>query len=179
VEQEPFRRFVRLAVVASILVVAVAGWSQFRLKAVRAEIDALASETSALVSENDALRTQVSSREVVRQQLRAGGIAVRLTGEGAGDARATAYLDEAGRRALLVVEGLKVDASCAYQLRIVPADAPHLLITFGVDPEGDVDLLLDEMPARVEELRIERGGSAETFLSGRVSTSSVPIRERP
>jgi len=167
VEQKRFRQLVWLAVAASALLLAVAGWSQLRLRAARAEIDALSSETIELATRNDRLRRQVESHEAVRQRLRSEGARVILTGNTPGKGVATAYLDESARLALLSVEALRVDASCAYQLRVVSSGDPDRLITFGVDPDGNVELLLDDLPETIEELRIERGDTADVLLSGR------------
>lgn len=167
-EQKRFRRLVRLAIAASMLLLAVAGWSQLRLRAVRLEIDALASETSELATQNERLRKQVESRENVRQKLRSEGVSVRLEGSDVGGARATVHLDKTERRALLLVEHLLADASCAYQLRIVPANTPALLMPFGVDTNGNVELLLDDLPDDIAEFRIERGADGIVLLSGRI-----------
>jgi len=168
VKQVP--KLVRLVVALSLLLLAAAVLSQVRLKAARAEIDELASETSTLAAQNEQLREQVASQESVRQRLRVEGKRVLLEGDQAGDASATIHLDDEGKRALLVVQHLRVDASCAYQLRMVQSEGPSLLITFGVDPDGNMELLLDDLPPGIEEFRIERGESSEALLSGRAPT---------
>jgi outer membrane murein-binding lipoprotein Lpp len=166
VDRNRFLRFVRLAVAVSVLLLIAAAWAQLRLRTVQTEIDALASETSRLSSENDQLRKQVGSHDAVRQRIREEGTTVTLRGDGVGNAVAVVHLDGAAGRALLVVENLRVDASCAYQLRIVPRTGPDLLITFGVDPDGDTELLLDDLPNGITEFLIERGDTSEALLSG-------------
>lgn len=164
------RQLVWLIVVVTTLLAAMTALSELRLRRLRAEIDAIQSESAELSSKNRLLRNRVESEVELRARLRSHGVRLTLEAvEPDSPARATIYIDRAKRRALAVIDNLSLtpDTEMRWAL-VLDSNSGRTAIPLDVGAFGSVELLLTDLPVDTREFVVayDTGSGFATVLSG-------------
>lgn len=144
-----------LSAAAILVLVALFGWSQLRLRefedqlvSVRDQQSALASENERLTEANDKLSEQIAA--IASSSTRT----ISLSGqEIAPAASARVFLDEPNRRAFVFFDNLPENADDkSYQLWIIRADKadPESAGVFDASPDGRARIVVENLPVNTE-----------------------------
>lgn len=137
---------------AAVFFLALFGWSELRLRALREELGLLETEKTALVEANLRLASEAAAGRARLETISSADRIFRLAATDTAPAAASVFMDGTHRRAVVVFTNLEQnDAGHSYQLWILRADekAPVSAGVFDVDDKGRAEVELRDMPLDV------------------------------
>lgn len=138
---------------AAVFFLALFGWSELRVRALREELDLLETEKAAAAEQNLRLASEMQEAKERFDTVRSASQVFRLAGSAVTTkASASVFMDGPQRRAVVIFTNLeKNDATHSYQLWILRGDSepPMSAGVFDVDSEGRAEVQLKDMPVDV------------------------------
>ncbi|MBI2215618.1 MAG: anti-sigma factor [Acidobacteria bacterium] len=138
---------------AAVLFLALFGWSELRLRALREELTLLETEKNAVITENMRLGNDVQAARSRLDTIRSANQLFRLAASTSSTAAsANVFMDATHRRAVIVFTDLEQnDEAHSYQLWIIRGDMkpPMSAGVFDVDADGGGEVELHDMPVDV------------------------------
>lgn len=138
---------------AAVFFLALFGWSELRLRALREEIHLLQHEKDAIAEQNMRLSDEMQTVQERLDTVRSADQFFRLAGTtDTSRASASVFMDGPQRRAVVIFTNLeKNDAAHSYQLWIIRGDLqpPMSAGVFDADDAGRAELQVKDMPVDV------------------------------
>lgn len=138
---------------AAVFFLALFGWSELRLRALREELHLLQHEKEEVAAQNMRLSSEMKTARERFDTVRSASQVFRLAGTAETiTASANVFMDGPQRRAVVIFTNLeKNDATHSYQLWIIRGDSqpPMSAGVFDVDDAGRAEIQVNDMPVDV------------------------------